>query len=168
MKKLTSIRNSLRDIAFILAKDERIQRLLLVDQYYVDDQPFTPLSLDEMLEKRYICLTPQNENAIRDMGRNTFIIITLQDINLNSNEDNMGVVCRIFIVTDIDHAMIYNYQDRTLLLADYILQDLNDVKLSSASEVKVTYITRVAYNELLSGYQVTLRYNDLSSQQAEI
>ena len=40
MRKLTSIRNSLQDIAFILAKDERIQRLLLVDQYYVDDQSF--------------------------------------------------------------------------------------------------------------------------------
>lgn len=168
MKNLISIRNSLRDIALILAQDERIQKLLLVDQYDVEAETFEPLSLDQMLQQKYICLTPQNENAIRDLGRNTFIIITLQDIAVNSSEDNMSVLSRIFVITDIDHAMIKNYQDRTLLLADYILQDLNEVKLSSAGEIKVTYVTRVAYNELLSGYQITLRYTDQETVIAEI
>lgn len=168
MKNLVSIRNSLRDIALILAQDQRIQQLLMVDQYDVESESFEPLSLEEMLNKKYICLTPQNENAIRDIGRNTFIIITLQEVSVNNIEDNMGVLGRIFIVTDIDHAMIKNYQDRTLVLADYILQDLNNHKISSAGEIHVTYITRVAYNEFLSGYQVTFRYTDQSSIIAEI
>lgn len=168
MKNLISIRNSLRDIALILAQDVRIQKLLLVDQYDVDAETFEPLTLEEMLKQKYICLTPQNENAIKDLGRNTFIIVTLQDIAVNGNEDNMTIMSRIFVITDIDHAMIKNYQDRTLLLADYILQDLNGVKLSSAGEIKVTYITRVAYNEFLSGYQLTLRYTDQETVIAEI
>lgn len=168
MKTLGAIRQSLQDIALALVADERIQRLLLVDQYDVNAATFTPLTLQEMLNKKYICLTPQNENSIRDMGRNTFIIITLQEVEVNGTEDNMSVTGRIFFITDLDHSMIKNYEDRALKLADYTLQDLQNLKLTSAGAIRVSYITQVAYTELLSGYQLTFRYTDQETQDIEI
>lgn len=166
MKNLAVIRNSLRDIAMLLAKDEHIQKFLLVDAYDVDGASFTPISLDEMLKKNYICLTPQNENAIKDMGRNTFLMIVLQDVQIT--EASLNATGRIYVATDQEHSMVKNYQDRALILSDYILRLLDGVKISASGEVHITYISRVVYNELLSGYQISFKYNDQNNSEVEI
>ena len=105
-KNLKNIKKSLSEIVISLANNHDIQRYLLVDSYNVKNQQnFTPLTINEILEKGYISLSPRNEDAIQQMDRNTLIILVLEDINFNGADDNYIVTCAAHVITDFDHIL---------------------------------------------------------------
>ena len=164
MKSLKSITKSLRDIAVRIAQDIELQKLLISDVRNVQQENYTPLSVNEMLEQHYILLTPQNEKSIQNMGRNTFLIITIQDVNFESQDANSTANGNIFVVTDIDHAMINNEEERSMAIADRLIQDLDNLKLSASVALTITSMSRIAYTETLCGLQIRFKIGEQINQ----
>ena len=166
MHNLKNVMKSLNEIAIRLASNTELQKLLMVDSMKVEDSDFSPLTIQEMLKQHYICLTPQNENAIVKSGRNTFLIITPQEINLA--DKSTSVSGSIYIVTDLNHATIDNYEDRCLKIADLLLKTLDGLKLTASITLQLSYISRITYTELLTGYSVSFSFTDQKTEGAEI
>lgn len=163
MKKLLNIRKSLNELAIRLAANIELQKLLLVDDYDIQTSDFQPLTIQDMLNKHYICVGPQNEEGIEKNGRNSFLILTLQDINLRGRENNIAVTGKIFIVSDINHALMSNYQDKNLAIADTIIESIDGLKLSASVKIQADFVSRISYTETLSGYVLSFSFLDQNS-----
>lgn len=168
MSILSNIQKTIKEIVMCLAQDEEIQKLLLVDSQDVSNADFTPLSPQEMLDKKYICLTHQTESGISELGRNTLLIITCQYIDFNSMEDDLtNVDCNIFILTNINNIIIDNYEDRGLRLVDCITQCLDSKKFSSSSAITVNSVSRQNFSETYCGYQLRFSFYDQNNTEVE-
>lgn len=168
-KNLKNIKKSLSEIVISLANNPDIQRYLLVDSYNVKNQQnFTPLTINEILEKGYISLSPRNEDAIQQMDRNTLIILVLEDINFNGADGNYIVTCAAHVITDFDHILCDNGSDRALEISDLICQTLDGMKLSAAGEININFITRKTYSEFTTGYKISFDFSEQTTVLKEV
>lgn len=166
---MISLQNSIRsinDIIIRLASNSDLQRLLIVDDYDVKNADFQPLTIQDMLDKHYIELEPQTEAGIEKTGRNIFLNVQMQDIIVN--EDHLTSQGIIYICYNLKQALISNYKDRGLEIADLIIRALHNLKISSSVAVKVNRVSRMAYTQFLVGYSISFSFEDQNEQEAEI
>lgn len=168
MKTIKKIKTSMFEIAQILASDELLQKLLVIDSPNVlQIEIYTPKTLNEMLDEQYICLAPKLENALKKNDRNTFLIIQLDTGDLR-NASNMRIAGSIFIATDGDHILLKNNANRLWEILDRIIQDLDERKLSSAGAISVDTFNHVVYSEYTFGYRVNFSFKDQENRKAEL
>lgn len=166
--KLRNIKKAPNEIALILAQNEDLRKLLVVD----DSDPYGAadpgLDPNDLIEQKYITFYPPVENRIEDFGRNTFITILLDSVNFNAEEGNTKGYITIYVSTNSDHLIIKNNKNRIIEMVDIIETLLNGIKLTSAGIIKVTSTSHVMLSEFHSSYRISCNLADQSVRKAEI
>ena len=119
--KLKNLKNAPIEIASTLASNETIIRLIYDDEPSVLlNKKTISLSIEELINQNYISFYPATETGINSIDRNTFIIINLEDFNLQNTDSNTGCTGAIYITTDKAHSLLSNNKLRLLELIDEI------------------------------------------------
>ena len=167
MKKLQNIKKAMAEIVFTLANNIEIQKLLLVDSPDIKNSQFTPLTQQEMLDQNYIMMAPQNDVALDNNSKNTFLVTAISSIQFKE-DGNHDIDASIYIATNIEHALINNNDDRALAIADEIINILDNLKLSCATSIHCTAINRIAYSEFYSGYEILFSFADFTAGEYQL
>ncbi len=168
MLSIKNIKLSMMEIGQALAKDDLLQRLLVIDSPdALTKSNYQPKTFNELLQEKYVCLAPKIENGIKNNSRNTFILIQLDNIDF-SKRGNTGVTGSIFIATDGDHVLMENNTNRLWEMIDRIAQVLDSTKFSSAGQVEVEWASNVVYSEYTSGYRIAFKFKDQENRKAEL
>ena len=167
--KLKNLKNAPIEIASTLASNETIVRLIYDDEPSVllNTQTIS-LSTEELINKNYIGFYPATETGINSIDRNTFIIINLEDFNLQNTDSNTGCTGAIYITTDKAHCILSNNKLRLLELIDEIETTLENKKLSAAGKIQLTSVNYVVFSDFRCGYRINFRISDQSNRKAEL
>lgn len=172
MKSVALLEKTLFEMVYLLASNYDIQKLLYVDGNNLDTDfsDFQLLPPQDMLDNEYISIAPHLENGIENATRNTFLVVQLEDISLESYEGGIRASGAIHIVTDKQHEVLKPNHSRLLMLADAIINLLEHKKLSAAGEISFRSLARVVYSEYTFGYRLSFSFNDqqLDGRKAEI
>lgn len=173
MKELKLLEKTLFEMIYILASDLEIQKLLYVDDNNYNSDKFTNFALlptQQMIDDEYISIAPHLENGIENSTRNTFLVIQLEDISLESYDGGMRASGAIHIVTDKQHELMKPNRSRLLMIADRIISILEHKKLSAAGELEFNTLSRIVYSEYTFGYRLSFNFTDqqLDNRKAEI
>lgn len=167
--KLRRLKDVPFEVAQLLANNQNIVRLLY------DDSPsvlITKNNLDidvnTLIEENYIGFYPASETGIEDVNKNTFIIINLEDFNLQNTDNNTSVSGAVYITTDKAHCLLSNGKLRLLELADEVDNALDGQKISAAGQIRVTSINYIVFSDFRCGYRVNFRLNDQQIRKAEL
>lgn len=167
--KLKNLKKVPFEIATLLAADDTIVRLLY------DDDPSAlikktgiSISMQELIASNYIGFYPATESGIKEINRNTFIIINLEDFNFTSAENNTSTSGAIYITTDKDHCALNNNSLRLLELVDRIEEVLDNKKLSSAGKIHINSANYVVFSDFRIGYRINFRIYDQQTRKAEL
>lgn len=157
------------ELSRLFAQDEKIQRLLVADSKDALTVTFTPLTFQQIMEDRYINISPLNETGIKEIGRNTFIIINVITNGQIEKQDNNnyfnGV---IFICSDLDHLILDNYNLRLLELMSEIVDITDNQKFSCSGNLQITGVDNVSYSNYLFGYKISFKISDQPSKGADL
>lgn len=167
MGKLANINKSVLQIGQLLAQNSKIASLLYYDTPDALEQDID-ISLNQLINDKYITVYPPVETAIKDITRNTFLIILLDNINLRYTDNNKSANITIYVSTDADHILLENNKNRLLELNDLIVETLDNKKLSSAGQIMISSISHVMLNEFRAGYRISLSLTDQEIRKAEI
>lgn len=167
--KLKNLNKIPFEIATLLASNDVIVRLLY------DDTPSALLqknsiniSTQDLINSDYIGFYPATEAGIKEINRNTFMVINLEDFSLRAQDNNTRVSGAIYITTDKSHCLLANNKIRLLELADQIDTVLDGAKLSSAGEIQLTSISYVVFSDFRCGYRIAFKCVDQPSRKAEL
>ena len=167
--KLKNLKNAPIEIASILASNGTIVRLIYDDEPSVLlNKKTISLSIEELINQNYIGFYPATETGINSIDRNTFIIINLEDFNLQNTDSNTGCTGAIYITTDKAHCLLSNNKLRLLELIDEIETTLENKKLSAAGKIQLTSVNYVVFSDFRSGYRINFRISDQSNRKAEL
>lgn len=167
--KLKNLKKIPFEIAASLASDDTVVRLI-----YDDDSSALlkktklSISIQELISSNYIGFYPATESGIKEIDRNTFIIINLEDFALKAQDSNVKATGAIYITTDKAHCLLNENKIRLLELADRIDSVLEGRKLSAAGEIQLTSINYVVFSDFRCGYRISFRCSDQSSRKAEL
>ena len=167
--KLKNLKKIPFEIATALAADETIVRLI-----YDDDASAllkkTGLSISaaELINSNYINFYPATESGIKEIDRNTFIVINLEDFTFRTQDNNTKVTGAIYITTDKAHSLLSENKIRLLELADKIDSVLDEKKLTCAGEISLTSVNYVVFSDFRCGYRISFRCFDQPSRKAEL
>ena len=167
--KLRNLKKVPMEIASLLAANENVVRLIYDDSSSALSTPKDfNIGVRDLITSNYIGFYPATESGIKDIERNTFIIINLEDINLQNADNNTSASGAIYITTDRSHCLLDNNKLRLLELSDEIESVLENEKLSSAGKIYLTSINYVVFSDFRSGYRINFRINDQETRKAEL
>ena len=166
--KLKTLKKTPFQIAQLIASNPTVVNLIYNDSPSVLTDENVVVDFNSLVTDGYINFYPATDAGIRDMQRNTFIIINLEDFNLNSTDSNTTATGAIYITTDKAHSLLDNNKLRLLELADEIETTLADQKLASAGQIKMMSMTYVVFSEFRSGYRISFRLADQQTRKAEL
>ena len=167
--KLKNLKKTPIEIATILASNDDVVRLIYDDSSSALTKPQNyNIGVQELINLDYIGFYPATESGIKNIERNTFIIINLEDISLQNTDINTKATGAIYITTDKNHSLLDNNKLRLLELADAIDSCLENSKLSSAGKLYLTAINYVVFSDFRSGYRITFRLHDQETRKAEL
>lgn len=167
--KLKNLKKTPIEIASLLAANKTIVQLIYDDEPTVLINPQNiKMGVQELIESNYIGFYPATETGIKDVDRNTFIIINLEDFSLLNADSNTSASGAIYITTDKAHCLLDNNRLRLLELADEIETTLEGQKLSSAGKITLSSINYVVFSDFRSGYRINFRLNDQLTRKAEL
>ena len=167
--KLKNLKKVPFEIATLLAADDTIVRLLY------DDDPSVlvkkteiSISMQELISSNYISFYPATESGIKEIDKNTFIVINLEDFSLTNKENEVDGRGAIYITTDKSHSLLSDNKIRLLELADRLETILHGRKLSTAGELEVSNINYVVFSDFRCGYRLSFRIIDQQNRKAEL
>ena len=166
--KLKTLKKTPFQIAQLIASNPTVVNLIYNDSPSVLTDENVVVEFNSLVTDGYINFYPATDAGIRDIQRNTFIVINLEDFNLNSTDSNTTATGAIYITTDKAHSLLDNNKLRLLELADEIETTLADQKLASAGQIKMMNMTYVVFSEFRSGYRISFRLADQQSRKAEL
>lgn len=167
-KDLKNIKKASLEIGQLLAADGVLCNLLYIDTPDALQQEPKTYSLNDMINDEYITVYPPVETTIKDVDRNSFLVILLDNINLRVTDSNIRASFTIYITTDSDHILLNENKNRLLEMCDRVVQTLDQTKLSSAGIIEISSISHVMLSEFRAGYRVSLSITDQSTRKAEI
>lgn len=167
--KLRNLKKAPFEIATLLAANSNIVRLLYDDTpaVLVDKKEFS-LSIKDLIEQNYIGFYPATEAGIKEIDKNTFIIISLEDFNFTSTDNNTSASGAIYITTDKSHCLLNENRLRMLELVDEIEETLENKKLSSAGQLSINSANYVVFSDFRCGYRINFRIYDQPTRRAEL
>ena len=166
--KLKTLKKTPFQIAQLIASNPTVVNLIYNDSPSVLTDENVVVEFNSLVTDGYINFYPATDAGIRDIQRNTFIVINLEDFNLNSTDSNTTATGAIYITTDKAHSLLDNNKLRLLELADEIETTLADQKLASAGQIKMMSMTYVVFSEFRSGYRISFRLADQQTRKAEL
>lgn len=167
--KLKNLKKAPMEIATLLAADDTVIQLVYNDNQSALSSPKEiKINIQDLINSNYIGFYPATESGIKDIDRNTFIIINLEDINLQQADNNVSASGAVYITTDKSHCLLDNNKLRLLELADAIEGCLEGQKLSSAGKILLSSINYVVFSDFRSGYRINFRLMDQQSRKAEL
>lgn len=169
MKTIKNTKKSVMEIAQILARNEQLLKLLLLDTpdlsgEITDEQK----SVDWLLSNNYISIYPIVDNGIKDTTRNTYISILLDDIYFSDGGANTKVSGTIYITTDLNHCLLKGGASRMLEGVDQICQSLDGQKISAAGKITITSASLVVVDVFRAAYAISFNNFDQTSERAAI
>lgn len=167
--KLRNLKKAPFEIATLLAGNPNIVRLIYDDKPSVltNKEEFN-LSIKELIEQDYIGFYPAKESGIKDIDKNTFIVVNLEDFSFNNTDNNTGVSGAIYITTDKAHCLLNDNRLRLLELVDEIEDTLEGKKLSSAGQIYINSASYVVFSDFRTGYRISFRIHDQLTRKAEL
>ena len=167
--KLKNLKKAPIEIASLLAANKKIIQLIKDDSPSALTQPKDfETSVQELINSEYVGFYPATETGIKEINRNTFIIINLEDFSLHTTDKNVNASGAIYVTTDRAHCLLDNNSLRLLELADAIEGCLEGVKLTSAGTLQISSINYVVFSDFRSGYRINIRLADQQSRKAEL
>lgn len=166
--KLKNLKHTPMEIAQLLASNKKIVSLLYNDSELALTMSSPAFSIADLINDNYIGFYPATESGIKDIERNTFIIINLEDFSLQTADNNTSASGAIYITTDKAHCLLAENKLRLLELADEIDSVLEGQKLSSAGQIRLTSVNYVVFSDFRSGYRINFRINDQQYRKAEL
>lgn len=168
MVNLINIKKSPVEIATILAKDDIIKKLLVIDNANALSQDVPEgVDLNYLIENHYISMEPPVENRIQQYDRNTFISI-LVDTVMPASEGNMRANYVIYVSTNMDHQMLNENKNRLLELADRIILLLQDKKFTAAGQMNFGSMSHLMLSEFHSAYRLVFSMTDQQKKVGDI
>ena len=121
------------------------------------------------MDDKYISISPLNETGIKEMGRNTFMVINVA-INtvLNKKDNNNIFTGSIFICSDLDHLVLKNHDLRLMELQSEIVDIIDGEKFSCSGQLEVLSSTAISYSNYLFGYKIEFQISDQPSKGADL
>lgn len=165
MKSLITIKKAPYEIGALLAHNKTFCGLLVDDNS--DPQPLD-IDYTTLLNERYIRLNPPVYNGVKDHDRNTYCVLNVQSLNMNRENENIGVSAYIFLVTNHDHVVLTDKTNRLLQLLDELYKTLDGAKISTSGEIKVNSADFTVIDEFTLGYRVSISFTDQQVRKAEI
>ena len=155
------------ELSRLFSQDEKIQRLVVLDSSDALTRDFSPLSFKQLMDEKYFSIVPLTETGIKEIGRNTFIVINaLTDTALEETDGNNIFSGSIFICSDLDHLVLDNYQLRLVELQERIVDLINKEKFSCSGALQVLSSTTISYSTYLFGYRIDFNITDQPSKGA--
>lgn len=169
MKDLKNAKRVLLELAQRLCQDEKLLQLTL------DDTPDLKVKIppqyktfDYLIKNNYISLYPIVSTNIKDIVRNTFLVLVVDEISFDNSDSSSQLSGAIYVTTDQTHHLLSGCKDRRLEMADLICQDLDQLKISATGEVKINTINSVVVDEFRAGYRISFSTYDIPTQEVEI
>lgn len=157
------------ELSYLFVQDELVQRLLVIDSSDALTASFTPLTFKQLMDNKYISISPLNETGIKEMGRNTFMVINVATTTDFDEKDGNNVFSgSIFICSDLDHLILDEHNLRLLELQSQIIDTINKRKFSCSGELKVISSRAVSYSNYLFGYEIDFEIADQPSKGADL
>lgn len=157
------------ELSRLFSQNEKIQRLLVIDSTNALTADFSPLTFQELMEQGYISIKPLNETGIKEMGRNTFIVINVPINTVFGKKDsNNNFSGSIFMCSDLDHLELEKHDLRLMELQSEIVDLINDRKFSCSGQLEVLSSDAVSYSNYLFGYKISFQISDQPSKGAEL
>ena len=154
----------------LLTKDDKLAEEII--SLLCDDSnnlsSFVTKTLQELIAEEYINFTPATESGIKDISRNTFLVINTEDFNFNLSDSNINVIGSIYITTDKSHYLLSDNSLRLLKLADAIISALDNEKMSSAGKISISSMNYVVFSEFRGGFRINFRCVDQPTKKAEL
>ena len=147
---------------------DNILKLLFHDNSSALSQEVSSTTVEFLIQENYIGFYPAIESGIKDVDRNTFLIINLEDFTFQNMDYNTGVSGAIYITTDKEHCLLDNKKLRLLELVDSIETMLEGEKLSSAGQIQVISANYVVFSDFRCGYRINFRISDQTTRKAEL
>jgi len=167
MIKLTNLKKAPIEIATVLAQDETIKKLLIIDTADALIQSVPEKSLNDLLEEHYISMEPPVENRIEDYQRNTFISILVDSI-MPASEENTRATIILYVSTNMDHILLEGNKNRLLELGDKIINLLQNKKFSSAGQMNFSSMSHLMLSEFHSAYRLSFIMTDQQKKAGDI
>ena len=157
------------ELSRLFSQDEIIQRLLVLDSTDALTAEFAPLTFQELMDNKYISISPLNETGIKEMGRNTFIVINVATNTVFDSKDNNDTFTgSIFICSDLDHLILDKHNLRLMELQSEIVNIIHEEKFSCSGQLKVTSSSALSYADYLFGYKIEFNITDQPSKGADL
>ena len=166
--KLRNLKEIPFQIASELAKNPKILSLVYNDNSSVLNEEIPSIDLNELIQKNYIGFYPATESGIKDVDKNTFIIINLEDFSLQNTDYNVSTSGAIYITTDKSHCLLDNGKLRLLELIDEIESTLEGCKFIAAGKISLTSANYVVFSDFRCGYRINFRISDQTARKAEL
>ena len=166
--KLRNLKEIPFQIASELAKNPKILSLIYNDNSSVLSEEIPPIDLNELIQKNYIGFYPATESGIKDVDKNTFIIINLEDFNLQNTDYNVSTSGAIYVTTDKSHCLLDNGKLRLLELVDEVESTLEGYKFIAAGKISLTSANYVVFSDFRCGYRINFRISDQTARKAEL
>lgn len=168
-KNFKNIKKLPLELSRLFSQNETIQRLLVIDSIDALSTEFSPLTFQQLMDDKYISISPLNETGIKEMGRNTFMVINVA-INavLNKKDNNNIFTGSIFICSDLDHLVLENHDLRLMELQSEIVDIIDGEKFSCSGQLEVLSSTAISYSNYLFGYKIEFQISDQPSKGADL
>ena len=103
MSKLVNVKKARLEIANLLGQDKTLLSLLLNDKpsALTDEvvQGTKVMGLNELISKNYICFSTPLESAMKDISRNTFLLILVDNMTF-AQSDGVRASFVLYLSTD--------------------------------------------------------------------
>lgn len=166
-KDILNIQTTMFEIKAALLNNGDIRKLLYYDIPEALEADVTP-SINDLTKDannkdlHYITLFPIMEKGIVEYGRNTYIMITLPLIDLDTDEDNNiypGIT--VTAITDSEHYMLSNDRLRLLEICNRVIKILDNQKFTVAGKLEVIQLKEIVFNEQIYGYTLKVFSSDM-------
>jgi len=169
VKNFKNIKKLPLELSRLFSQNEIIQRLLVVDSIDALSIDFTPLTFKQLMDNKYISISPLSETGIKEMGRNTFMVINVAtDVTLDKKDNNNLFSGSIFICSDLDHLVLKDHNLRLMELESEIVDLIDGTKFSCSGQLEVLSSTAISYSNYLFGYKIEFQISDQPSKGADL
>lgn len=168
MKNIRNTKNVNIEIAQKLIHNKPLVKMIIDDTPDLNgDVDYSKYTLETMLKDKYFSIYPATDQGIKDAGRNTYLIIVLDDIE-EGNGSNQTLSGSIYVTTDADHVLLSGGKNRMLEICDLICQDLDEFKITASGKIHIESLSLVMIDYFRAAYRIQFTTRDQSSEKAEI
>ena len=161
--RLRNIKKIPLEIASLIGSNKKICSLIYNDDSNALENN-SEVTFSDLIKEGYINLFFPTENGIKNIAKNTFLSIGIEDIYVES----LSVTGVIYVVSNENTITLDGNKNRLLELVDEIESSINGQKISVTGEIRVLSISSVVFSDFRSGYRISFKCFDQQNRKAEL